>query len=559
MFGVSKLDLIVIISYLLGITLFGLYVSRRVKDTGGFFMGNRGFGKALMIAQALTTGTRADYAIGVAGASYQIGMAGIWYQWMWIFSTPFFWLLSPIFRRMRYVTTADFFEKRFSRSLGFAYSLFALYMFMLWQGTIIKGAATTITAITGLPEPWIIWGVTILFVLFGVAGGLVATVTTDFIQGIFILILSFVLIPFGLKAVGGFSGLHQTLADTPQMFSLIAPKELTLFTIAMLVISGLVGIVAQPHHMSVAGSGKTEMNCRVGWTYGNFIKRLCTIGWALAGLFAAALVVTGALPKADLDAKRELAFGAMVRLLLPEGLVGLMIAAIIATVIASCASFMIAGSALFTRNLYQRYIKKDGNDSHYLTVGRIVSAVITIGSLLIALYIPTVISATIHFVEMMAFVGVPMWVAIIWRRTNSHGAWAGIILGISTFAVTGGTLHWQKGPQLLISLCVSFAATILVSLFTPPVAEEQLRQFYGLLHTPVGEEENLTQLENPQASLPESKLEEDGHSLLIVDLLRLRGRLTYKRYRLDLIGFGLAWIWVALLLLLGYWVSHIGE
>lgn len=559
MFGISKLDLVVIIAYLAGITLFGLYVSRRVKDTGGFFMGNRGFGKALMIAQALTTGTRADYAIGVAGASYQIGMAGIWYQWMWIFSTPFFWLLSPIFRRMRYVTTADFFEERFSKSLGFAYSLFALYMFMLWQGTIIKGAATTITAITTLPETWIIWGVTILFVIFGVAGGLVATVTTDFIQGIFILILSFVLIPFGLNAVGGFSGLHQTLAEAPQMFSLIAPKELTLFTIAMLVFSGLVGIVAQPHHMSVAGSGKTEMNCRVGWTYGNFIKRLCTIGWALAGLFAAALVVTGALPKAELDAKRELAFGAMVKLLLPEGLVGLMIAAIIATVIASCASFMIAGSALFTRNLYQRYLRKDGDDAHYLTVGRIVSAVITIGSLLIALYIPTVIAATIHFVEMMAFVGVPMWVAIIWRRANSHGAWAGIILGVASFMAAGSLLHWEKGPQLLVSLSISFAATILVSLFTPPTPEERLRRFYGLLHTPVGEEGNLKQLDDPRAPLPASKLEEEGHSLLIVDLLRLSGRFSYRRYRLDLIGFGLAWIWVVLLLLLGYWVSHIGE
>ncbi|MEY3283663.1 MAG: Sodium/glucose cotransporter [Acidobacteriota bacterium] len=558
MFGISKLDLVVIIVYLVGITLFGLYVSRRVRDTGGFFMGNRGFGKALMIAQALTTGTRADYAIGVAGASYQIGMAGIWYQWMWIFSTPFFWLLSPIFRRMRYVTTADFFEERFSKSLGFAYSLFALYMFMLWQGTIIKGAATTITAITALPENWIIWGVTILFVIFGVAGGLVATVMTDFIQGIFILILSFVLIPFGLEAVGGFSGLHRTLADAPQMFSLIAPKELTLFTIAMLVFSGLVGIVAQPHHMAVAGSGKTEMNCRVGWTYGNFIKRLCTIGWALAGLFAAALVVTGALPKADLDAKRELAFGAMVKLLLPEGLIGLMIAAIIATVIASCASFMIAGSALFTRNLYQRYLRPAADDSHYLTVGRIVSAIITVGSLLIALYIPTVISATIHFVEMMAFVGVPMWVAIIWRRANSHGAWAGIILGIATFVAAGSLLHWPKGPQLLISLAISFAATILVSLFTPPVPEERLRRFYGLLHTPVGEEDNLKQLDDPQAPLPASKLEEEGHSLLIVDLLRLRGRLTYRRYRLDLIGFGLAWLWVALLLLLGYWITRIG-
>ena len=58
MTGLSKLDLIVIIAYLVGITGFGLYVARRVKDTEGFFMGNRRFGKALMVAQALTTGTR---------------------------------------------------------------------------------------------------------------------------------------------------------------------------------------------------------------------------------------------------------------------------------------------------------------------------------------------------------------------------------------------------------------------------------------------------------------------------------------------------------------------
>ena len=61
--GLSTLDLAVIIAYLAGITAFGLYVSRRVKDTEGFFMGNRRFGKLLMVAQALTTGTRPDYAI----------------------------------------------------------------------------------------------------------------------------------------------------------------------------------------------------------------------------------------------------------------------------------------------------------------------------------------------------------------------------------------------------------------------------------------------------------------------------------------------------------------
>jgi Na+/proline symporter len=483
MTGLTTLDLVVIIAYLIGITAFGLYVARRVKDTEGFFMGSRRFGKALMVAQALTTGTRADYAIGVAGASYEIGMAGIWYQWMYIFSTPFFWLLSPIFRRMRYTTTADFFEERFSRSLGFGYSIFAIYIFMLTQGMIIKGGATTITAISGVPEPWIIWGVTALFVLFGVAGGLVATAHTDFIQGIFILILSFLMIPFGLEAVGGFSGLHAKL--DPAMFSLIASRELTFFSVTMLVISGLIGIVAQPHHMAIAGSGKTEMNCRVGWCYGNFIKRLCTIGWALTGLIAAVLISQGTL------AKRELAFGVMIKMLLPPGLIGLMIAAILATVIASCAAYMIAGSALFTRNIYKRFLRPTADDAHYLLTGRIASAAITVGGLLMALYMRSVVDATVHFVTAVAFVGVPMWAGIIWPRANAWGAWASIAGSAGTYALIRGWIGARDGSELLYPLLVGTIAVIVVSLLTRPEPASRLQRFFALLHTPVGEERNM--------------------------------------------------------------------
>src|SRR5262245_33583605 len=482
--GLSTLDLAVIIAYLAGITAFGLYVSRRVKDTEGFFMGNRRFGKLLMVAQALTTGTRADYAIGVGDASYEIRLALICYHVKYIFSTPFFWLLSLIFRRMRYTTTADFFEERFSKSLGVGYSFFALYLFMLWQGTIIKGAALTIAGITGAPETWIIWGVTALFVLFGVAGGLVATVNTDFIQGISILILSFLLIPFGLNAAGGFSGLHDRL--DPQMFSLIAQsKELSLFHVTMLVISGLVGIVAQPHHMAVAGSGKTEMNCRIGWCYGNFIKRLCTIGWALTGLIAAVLFA-GAYNHGN----RELVFGAMIKQLLPSGLIGLMIAAIIGTVIASCAAFMVSGSALFTRNLYKKYLKPAAEDAHYLLVGRIVSAALTVGSLLFALYMESVIGATLIFVKTVALVGVPMWAGIVWARANSSGAWASLIGSAAVF-LTAWLLRWTEAWQMLASLLVGGALVIIVSLATRPEPAERLQRFFTLLHTPVGEEENL--------------------------------------------------------------------
>jgi hypothetical protein len=59
-------------------------------------------------------------------------------------------------------------------------------------------------------------------------------------------------------------------------------------------------------------------------------------------------------------------------------------------------------------------------------------------------------------------------------------------------------------------------------------------------------------------SIPRSELEEEGHSLLIVDLLRLARTFSYRRYRLDVIGFLLAWLWVVLLLALGYWITRIG-
>jgi hypothetical protein len=58
--------------------------------------------------------------------------------------------------------------------------------------------------------------------------------------------------------------------------------------------------------------------------------------------------------------------------------------------------------------------------------------------------------------------------------------------------------------------------------------------------------------------VPRSRLEEDGHSLMIVDLLRLPRTFSYRRYRLDILGFLAAWLWVALLLILGYWLTRIG-
>src|SRR5260370_33384638 len=345
--NLSNLDWCVIVLCLGGIPVLGLYVSRKVKTSKEFFVGNRAFGKAVMIAQALGTGTHSDQAVGVAGAAYTSGLSGIWYQWMWLFTTPFYWLLAPIFRRLRVLTTAEFFELRYGRPYGVIYAAFCLYLLALWQGIAIKGTSVIVSAITGLPEWWIAITVGVIFMVYGIAGGLVAAAVTDFVQGFFIVFLSFLVLPFGFAKVGGFSGLHRVL--DPKYFSVFSPAggELTLFNVTMLVLSGLAGIIAQPHMMAVASTGKTELNCRVGWTYGNFVKRVCTIGWTLTGLLAA--VLFPALPYHD----REKAFGLVVETLLPSGLLGLMIASLLATAMATSSAFMIDEVALFT-NIFSK-------------------------------------------------------------------------------------------------------------------------------------------------------------------------------------------------------------
>jgi len=81
--------------------------------------------------------------------------------------------------------------------------------------------------------------------------------------------------------------------------------------------------------------------------------------------------------------------------------------------------------------------------------------------------------------------------------------------------------------------------------------------------TAINNSNDLKTIETQQISkvvppIPKSEFEENGDALLIVDLLRLPQTFSYRRYRKDIIGFLLAWLWVVLLLLLGYWVTRIG-
>ena len=98
-------DISVITLYLIGVTLIGVWLARKIKNSADFFMPRR-FGKAMMIMFSFGTGTHSDQAVSVAAKSFTNGLSGIWYQWLWLPVTPFYWLIAPVFRRFRAITTS---------------------------------------------------------------------------------------------------------------------------------------------------------------------------------------------------------------------------------------------------------------------------------------------------------------------------------------------------------------------------------------------------------------------------------------------------------------------
>ena len=488
MFGLAPLDAIVIVCYLLGITALGIWTGRRVRGTSDFFM-PRKFGKGMMMMHAFGTGTASDQAVVVSAGTFKHGLSGIWFQWLWMFNTPFYWLIAPIFRRLRANTTADVYRLRFGPSVAILFALVGIIGLAVKIGLMLKGAGALIDARTnGAVSPEVAMpAVAILFVIYGAAGGLSAAILTDYIQGILTVVFSFILLPSVLNAVGGLSGVRETVND-PQMLSLVAPDKIDALFIATFALLSLIGIVAQPFIMGVCAAGRTEMDGRFGFVVGNLIKRVCSAAWAVTGIAALAYFMQEGLAMGDSTPDRV--YGQMAQTFLAPGWLGLFVAALLAGVMSSCDSFMISASGLFTENLY-RPLRAGRSEKHYLWVGRLAALVIVGTGVWVAFKMPNVVSGLKTWLKIAPMLGIAFWLGLFWKRFNASGAWASTIAGFLGWWGMSYT-DLSEPLQILSYLSLSVVAGALASIFTKRPIQDDLERFHGLIRTPVEAGETLT-------------------------------------------------------------------
>jgi len=511
MFGLHIVDALVLIVYLIGITILGAAGVRMVRNMSDYFM-PRKFGKAMLSMHGFGTGTHSDQAVYVASGTYVGGLSGIWFQWVWLFVSPFYWLIAPLMRRFRAITTADVFEARYGRSMAMLYSIIGILFMIAAIGGMLKGSSAVVSAAMGerVNPNTVMLVMTGLFVIYGVVGGLSGAIITDFVQGILTIVFSFMLLPPLFSAVGGLSGMHEKLTD-PKWFSLTVPGQIGFFYVAVAAVNSLIGIVAQPHIMGNCAAGRTEMDGRVGLTVGNFLKRFCTVAWALTGL--AAIAYYGIR-----DVKPDAVYGLVAEEFLPVGLLGLFLAALLSTLMSSCDSFMIASSALFTENIYKR-VAPNRSDRHYLWVGRVVAVVVVAVAVWYALGLKDVLEALKNLWKVAPLAGIAFWLGLFWRRATTAGAVAATLAACAVLwlTTTGFFIEWvgtfpqvaglpwtvmeaEGRPldapviyfpwQLLMFLAPGIIVGIVVSLLTPRENPEKLDRFYELVRTPVNKAED---------------------------------------------------------------------
>ncbi|MCA9101913.1 MAG: sodium:solute symporter family protein [Planctomycetales bacterium] len=450
------LDYAVLAGYFLLMMGIGVWVMRRVKVQEDYFMGGRSFGKLLQAFAAFGAGTGSSDPVNTANTTFLSGLSGMWSVMYWLFVTPFYWITGVWYRRMRHLTLGDWFVERYeSRRLGVAYAVFGILFFMVY-GSMMFSAIGKVAAPMVETDQVTILGQTmgieyvlvpvigVVVLLYGIAGGLEAAYYTDLIQGLCVIFLSIVLIPFGLSALverfgdpdtqswlHGFVIMHQQVPES--YFNVVgstSTAEFPLHRIVAVVIINLVGIVVQPHFIATGGgSAKTEYTARVGLVTGNFLKRFCTVGWVLTSLIVVALFADNL----ELIKDPQRAWGVASRELLGPGLTGLMLACLFAALMSSVDAYMVVGSALVVRNIYVPYFDPNASEKRLVGLARVTGALIVAGAVLISLSMMNVLDQLELTWVFPVLFAAPFWVGMYWRRATPAAAWVTVAFCAATF------------------------------------------------------------------------------------------------------------------------------
>ncbi len=462
--------------YLVILVIIGIYSRKRTKTVGDFFLGGRTIGPWITAFAYGTTYFSAVMFVGYAGKfGWSFGLSVVWIGIAnALLGTLVPWLLlgkptRRITHNLNASTMPEFFGKRYqSQGLKIVAALIIFIFLVPYCASVYQGLGKFFESVFHIPYYWCMIIMAVFTAFYLVMGGYIATVLSDFFQGIImiggvILMIAFIL---GSPQVGGLAGGLAALGKiNPSLSSLFGDGSfiLPLISLIFLTSNGTRGMPQMVHNFYAIRDEKAV-------TRGTIVATVFALIISGLGYFSGAF---GRLFLNNVQHKdMETIMPQMVTNAMPEVLVGLIIALLLAASMSTLSSLVLVSSSSISMDLLKGTLRPKMTEKGVVSNMRILCAVFVLFSLIVAVFNIQEIFTLMGFswgTISGAFLA-PFLLGVRWKNVTKAGAWAGVITGVVVnvgLSIIAGPLGWKDFTAPLngsIAMVSSFIMTVAVSL-----------------------------------------------------------------------------------------------